>query len=663
MGQCGSIHEDVESGHPVQRHQQVVPMSRGWVSSIVNFIADLAPNSEVVRGMIAMSAFGIARDMAVELWRFMVTWLAKRFWLTVRLEEKEAELLRIWLREQPEVQCSSDLSVYTRRGAESTERCYKYMFEPTIATATRLRVSVPGGRRRWIWVSQGDKQTATVSFIGSNKKFLETVFEEGRAIRRKKQERDLTVVQVYDYGGDTGLHWLHPQEKVAKQPGRPISSVILPVDPETGLDQAQALLEDARDFLESELWYTQRGIPYRRGYLLHGVPGSGKSSLVMALAHELQLPIYMLSLSSAKMNDDKLNSLLQFGMYDPPSILLLEDIDILHSAVLHRRLATRTADTDSERGDKVKDDDASDTQCSSRSKSRLTLSGLLNALDGPTATTGRLLFMTTNARDRLDPALIRSGRIDYEVEFKGILPDQAKRLFEHFYADLESTSSTSSSSSSSLCEGTNKPRVKKEAESIDITKLAEAFADEVRRLGSATSGRSVTAADVQSHLVKHKKAPARAVKELPAFISSHASASQDDSQPPDDDSDHSQSMVDTACGPDAPIVASSTEETSSVPESDKQSQDDTSKSTAGATEADFKAEEAREGDKAAKMSCSPEWVGSAAERRCSDNSSAEEGKQPQAHGSSASRAESERQGAVPSKTGSALATGQCQLVD
>ena len=63
---------------------------------------------------------------------------------------------------------------------------------------------------------------------------------------------------------------------------------------------------------------------------------------------------------------------------------------------------------------------------------KLSLSGLLNALDGPTATTGRLLFMTTNYRHKLDPALIRSGRIDYEIEFKPVMPSQVKRLFQRF---------------------------------------------------------------------------------------------------------------------------------------------------------------------------------------------------------------------------------------
>jgi mitochondrial chaperone BCS1 len=58
------------------------------------------------------------------------------------------------------------------------------------------------------------------------------------------------------------------------------------------------LIADAKDFLRSEDWYAERGIPFRRGYLLHGVPGSGKTSLIHAIAGELGLDIYVVSLSS-----------------------------------------------------------------------------------------------------------------------------------------------------------------------------------------------------------------------------------------------------------------------------------------------------------------------------------------------------------------------------
>jgi ATP-dependent 26S proteasome regulatory subunit len=68
--------------------------------------------------------------------------------------------------------------------------------------------------------------------------------------------------------------------------------------------------------------------------------------------------------------------------------------------------------------------------------SRLTFAGLLNAIDGIAAQTGRLLFMTTNHKDRLDSALIRPGRIDYQLKFSMASRDQARRLFLNFYRSL-----------------------------------------------------------------------------------------------------------------------------------------------------------------------------------------------------------------------------------
>ena len=104
-------------------------------------------------------------------------------------------------------------------------------------------------------------------------------------------------------------------------PGRSIGSVVLPGT------QAQATLDDAREFLASAAWYRERGVPHRRGYLLSGLPGTGKSSLIQAIASELSLPIYLLSLSSDLLDDLTLDRLMQ-SMEITPSILLLEDVDV-----------------------------------------------------------------------------------------------------------------------------------------------------------------------------------------------------------------------------------------------------------------------------------------------------------------------------------------------
>ena len=130
--------------------------------------------------------------------------------------------------------------------------------------------------------------------------------------------------------------------------------------------------------------YIDRGIPYRRGYLMHGPPGCGKSSFVAALAGELGYDICVLNLSDSGLTDDRLSHAL--STTPPTSLVLLEDID----AAFVQRSAN-------DRGGR---------------QSHVTFSGLLNALDGVAAGEERILFMTTNHLDRLDPALIRPGRVD-----------------------------------------------------------------------------------------------------------------------------------------------------------------------------------------------------------------------------------------------------------
>ena len=92
--------------------------------------------------------------------------------------------------------------------------------------------------------------------------------------------------------------WHESQRRLARH----LDSVVLPGN------ESQDLLSDARRFLARQQWYADRGIPWRRGYLLHGVPGGGKTSLIGALAGELNARIFWLSLSTPGMNDALLNN-------------------------------------------------------------------------------------------------------------------------------------------------------------------------------------------------------------------------------------------------------------------------------------------------------------------------------------------------------------------
>ena len=156
--------------------------------------------------------------------------------------------------------------------------------------------------------------------------------------------------------------------------------------------QKATLMADVEAFLGSEATYRRMGLSWNRGYLLHGPPGCGKSSCVSAMACTYRLPVYSVNLREVK-NDEELRSM--FSSLPERVMVVMEDVDCMTNSVLKRT----SANIDQEKGN-----------------SSVTLSGILNVLDGIETGGGRLLVMTTNHKDALDPALVRPGRCD--VHFK-----------------------------------------------------------------------------------------------------------------------------------------------------------------------------------------------------------------------------------------------------
>jgi mitochondrial chaperone BCS1 len=176
--------------------------------------------------------------------------------------------------------------------------------------------------------------------------------------------------------------------------------------------EKEHLLEDIAQFRSSKPRYQGLGIPYHRGYLFYGPPGTGKTSLVSALAAHFGLSIYTANLT--EFTDHSL--MLAVNQVPANSVLLFEDIDCMKSS---QARADAPATTDAKQN--------------TSSQNGVTLSGLLNVLDGFYAPTGVLFVMTTNHVEMLDHALLRPGRIDYRL-YLGKASDRQKfELYRRFF--------------------------------------------------------------------------------------------------------------------------------------------------------------------------------------------------------------------------------------
>ncbi|CZS74670.1 unnamed protein product [Fusarium graminearum] len=283
-------------------------------------------------------------------------------------------------------------------------------------------------RDRSPFISSSSEELS-ISCFGRNPRIIKELLLDAQEQYIKKDEQQTVI-----YRGSLGSNGGDPTwQRCLSRASRPISTVIL--DEKTKSE----LIEDVTDYLNpnTRRWYSNRGIPYRRGYLLYGPPGTGKSSLSLALAGFFRMRIYMVSLSSILATEENLASL--FAELPRRCVVLLEDID---SAGLTHTREEKKGDNSTEI-DTVVPVPAAPAQpgapptTAPMPPGRLSLSGLLNILDGVASQEGRILIMTTNHLEKLDKALIRPGRVDKIVQF-GLADDEmSASIFRAIYAPYE----------------------------------------------------------------------------------------------------------------------------------------------------------------------------------------------------------------------------------
>ncbi|KAK5070901.1 hypothetical protein LTR64_003875 [Lithohypha guttulata] len=443
-----------------------------------------------------------------DLFQYMTNWIAEK--KTLRKDQTLNAISNTPVDERRKRRHDADFEEIARKPVDDPKIKYEQSQGP--------QVFIHKGRIFFIKRTHGEGHTyygnrykrievLSVSCLGRSAQPIKDLIEDVYQLNKDK-ERTMTIIRRPFTGGySSRLSW----SRLTSKPRRGLDTVIL--DPQ----QKAAILKDIEEYMDesTQNFYGDHGIPYRRGYLFHGPPGCGKTSFCLALASKFNLDVYVLTLLDHELQDSDLMSLM--NQLPSPSLLLLEDID---TAGLSRKKPF--ADTTARGGDapipfpfpgvgrrgkrRGMPEGAvaantstggtnleSDDEDTNKQATRVSLSGLLNAIDGVAAPEGHILIMTTNKPHELDDALVRAGRISVKVAFTNATKQQAEQIFLRMYVD-----------------GPDSDKTEKHPQS-NMAGLSKQFAEQLPE-------GDFSPADLQDYLLVHKKDPQGAVDDLGAWM-------------------------------------------------------------------------------------------------------------------------------------------------
>lgn len=304
-------------------------------------------------------------------------------------------------------------------------------------------------------------RTLTIRTFGRSRRVMSEFVREASHMRATSMNDRLSV---WTYNGRC---W----ECITQKTRRPLDTVVIDAQQKAGITA------DLEWFMNNPDWYQERGIPYRRGYLFYGPPGTGKTSLIFALASHYAVPVYMLNLSTLLGDDTLMDAL---GSLPDGVFLLIEDIDATGVHVEPRKGGRRPPAMDGP-AEEESEAEAADP----RPRGGVTLSGLMNALDGIASPDRLVTFMTTNHPEHIEPALLRPGRVDRreELGYPGLY--EANAMFQRFFPEAGNSAAA------------------RFAEAVDA------------------SAESYTAADLQELCMEHADNPEGAIDHLRSSLRDH----------------------------------------------------------------------------------------------------------------------------------------------
>ncbi len=374
------------------------------VTSIINYINELSAGNQMIAGAISLWGMGtltyFSRSIPVSTWSVI-----KRYF-TTEMEINNGtytyEIVTSWLHSQ-----------------NLTYRKYQ-----TDARVRALDVSTKkaGQGSHWFWYKKqlihinvvrteasntlAIKESMYFTKLGRSHKLFNMLEKEAVAYALL-MDSDRNKTKVFIPRDEC---WTY----LTRQPIRSVDSVVIDAKIK------EQLISSIQTFIDSEDWYIKHGIPYQLGILLYGPPGTGKTSLIRALAGHFKRDIGVMTAEQIGSAGDLLTSLTE------DSFLALEDVDTCDQVACRDRGINKDEETFSRESTSL-----------IKNKATTGLSNLLNALDGVTNNHGRILIMTTNHKEVLDPALLRPGRVDVMVNIDYMSLDCLRQMLSNFFEDWD----------------------------------------------------------------------------------------------------------------------------------------------------------------------------------------------------------------------------------
>ncbi|KAI0467728.1 P-loop containing nucleoside triphosphate hydrolase protein [Xylaria cf. heliscus] len=335
-----------------------------------------------------------------------------------------------------------------------------------------------------MYMSRG-RDSVTITCLGWSIAPIRALLETCREMAEAQKQTSVTILSSREG------HW----SVSAVKPVRPLDTVYLDDDVKKNL------ISDLEKYLDPQRrqFYSENGIPYRRGYLLHGPPGCGKSSLSLALAGFFGLDLYIVNFSN--IHEYELTSL--FAMLPARCFVLLEDID----AVGFRR--------------KEEDEDDDRRRLPGRGRQKCSFSGLLNVLDGIASQEGRVVIMTSNFPDKLDEALVRPGRIDVKVYMGHMTRQGAEQIFLRMMKtgrlDM-APGQFSEDSNVETMEEKKRTVIAEDGQQVDEHQTDEELQVLAQNFSKQVPEKTFTPAQLQGYLLRHLHSATTAVDKIAEWV-------------------------------------------------------------------------------------------------------------------------------------------------